>query len=145
VPGRLEKIKTKGGVTFYNDTTATTPHASAAALKALGGVYGKVVTVIGGTDKQIDPSILLETLPKYAKAIIVLPGTGTEIIRVGLDNISKKSGIPVMYVKSLKEAYDKAVAESTKGDAIVLSPGFASFGLFLNEFDRGDQWNALVK
>jgi UDP-N-acetylmuramoylalanine--D-glutamate ligase len=57
----------------------------------------------------------------------------------------EKENIVVKHAKTLEEAVKDAVTLSRKGDNVVLSPGFASFGMFKNEFDRGDQFNEIVK
>jgi len=138
VPGRLELIAAKKGIQFYNDTTATTPHALATALEALGK---RVVLICGGTDKSIDLSVLKSPL-KNCKNIILLPGSGTN--RLIEEKILPKS-IQHVHVKNMKEAVREAVKFAKKGDIILMSPGFTSFGLFKNEYDRGEQFVKLVK
>jgi len=158
LPGRLEFIRKYKGIDIYNDTNSTTPEATIVALKALSrsGRAGhtarkdnrpKIVLIFGGADKKLDSGSLLKVLPKYVKAVIVLPGSGTEIIKHTLDKFSLKyrSKLPITFVKNMKEAVRGAVKNSRKGDYLLMSPAFASFGLFKNEYDRGDQFNAVVK
>ena len=95
---------------------------------------------MGGADKKLDMRKLLRLLPKATKGIIVLPGTGTDRIKKDLQKIKG-----VQFVSFLKEAVTKVRSIATKGDIVLFSPAFASFGLFKNEYDRGDQFNALVK
>jgi UDP-N-acetylmuramoylalanine--D-glutamate ligase len=134
VPGRLELVAERNGVKIYNDTTATTPEATLAALSALDGTG--TVLIMGGADKNLDMSALLMKLPEL-KHVGLLAGTGTERIH---------AEIPEMSVfNSLKEAVDDAFGHAISGDCILFSPAFASFGMFKNEFDRGDQFNAIVK
>lgn len=141
VPGRLELIRTVRGIKFYNDTTATTPEATLAALRALGSTK-KVILIAGGADKNLDVAELVQQLPKYCKSLILLPGSGTD----KLDNRLEGLGIRV---KNLKEAINKATNGAKLGDVVLLSPAFASFGPppggFKNEYDRGEQFNRLVK
>ncbi len=141
VPGRLELIRTVRGVKFYNDTTATTPQATLAALRALGGKQ-KVVLIVGGTDKNLDLQELIRELPNYCNRLILLPGSGTD----KLGNILEGLGIRV---SGMTEAVSSAFKFATRGDTVLLSPGFASFGVppggFKNEFDRGEQFNHLVR
>jgi UDP-N-acetylmuramoylalanine--D-glutamate ligase len=136
VPGRLQKVRTLKGIDIYNDTTATTPHALSVALEALKDK--NVVLIAGGSEKNIDLKILKKPLSS-CKAIILLPGKGTD--RLVEEKIVEK------FVRALdmKEAVKLAWGNATKGDTILLSPGFASFGLFKNEYDRGDQFNAFVR
>ena len=134
VPGRLERIAEKDGITVYNDTTATTPEATLAALSALDP--SRTVLIMGGADKGLDMGALLAKLPSV-KHIALLAGTGTERIRAELPQA------PVF--TTLGEAVTDAFSYAVPGDSVLLSPAFASFGMFKNEFDRGDQFTALVK
>ncbi len=144
VPGRLELIRKLKGVEIYNDTNATTQDATIVGLKALGNDQ-KTILIFGGADKKLAVDDLLVALPEYAKALVVLPGTGTEKIKQELEKISKSKNIPVTFVTSMKEAVQIAWSQALPGDRILMSPAFASFGLFKNEYDRGDQFVAAVK
>ncbi len=136
VPGRLELLKSVKGVKYYNDTTATTPEATIAALRALGE-EGDIILISGGSDKGLDMTALLHEIPKYTKAVFLLAGTGTEKIKHELPNSVE--------VKDLKKTVLLAKKLSSKGDIVLLSPAFASFGMFKNEYDRGEQFNKIVK
>lgn len=140
VSGRMELIKIYKRIKIYNDTTATTPHATLAALKALSHKKN-IILIMGGADKKIEMTQLLSEIPAYVKSLIVLPGSGTDRISQGIKDLS----VPTKCVQSLKEALQEALRGSKKGDIILLSPAFASFGLFKNEFDRGEQFNRLIK
>ncbi len=134
VPGRLELITEKDGVRVYNDTTATTPEATLVALSALDAA--RTVLIMGGADKNLDMDALLAKLPEV-KRVILLDGTGTKRIR------SEIPDAPVY--DALAPAVEDAFAHAEAGDTILFSPAFASFGMFKNEYDRGDQFVALVK
>jgi UDP-N-acetylmuramoylalanine--D-glutamate ligase len=140
VPGRLEFVKTWKDISFYNDTTATTPDATIVALAALGtattNIRKNIILIMGGSDKTIDMSALLSHIPTHVKNLIVLPGTGTTRIQSELESL----GLPLQPVSSMEEAVKAAVAVAEAGDIILLSPAFASFGLFKNEFDRAEQF-----
>lgn len=137
VDGRLQEIKTVRGVRIFNDTTATTPEATIAALAALDTEGEKnVVLIMGGADKQLPMDALLAAVAKHAKHVCLLAGTGTDRIKDSLPNA-------VVY-DSLAEAVAAGMEAAENGDVLVLSPAFASFGMFTNEYDRGDQFNALV-
>ncbi len=138
VPGRLECIAKQDGVQYYNDTTATTPDATIAALRAVGEGRS-IVLIMGGADKGLDMTKLVAELPHHARAIILLPGTGTDKLALGSFDGE------VVHVGSMREAVETARATARAGDTVLLSPGLASFGLFNNEFDRGDQFNAAVQ
>ena len=70
------------GIKIYNDTTATTPEATVAALRALQpttyNLKPKIILIMGGSDKGLDMSGLVKEIPKYCKVAIFLSGTGTE-------------------------------------------------------------------
>jgi UDP-N-acetylmuramoylalanine--D-glutamate ligase len=165
VEGRLELVRTLRGVKIYNDTTATTPEATVAGLQALGtrqeGIRNNIILICGGSDKGLDMSKLMEEIPKYCKAVFLLPGTGTEKLLVTynakLVTTEKDSlvtlhatrytlhNVPLYEMKTLKHCIEQAVSITTRGDIVLFSPAFASFGMFKNEYDRGGQFNKIVK
>ena len=134
VSGRLELVRTWEGIKIYNDTTSTTPAALTVALRALGSNKKNIILIMGGTDKSLNFAEIFPLTREFCKKIILLPGTGTN-----------KLSLEGEKVETLKNAVNKAVEEAKRGDLILFSPGFASFDLFKNEFDRGDQFNKLVK
>ena len=142
VEGRLQFLKNHKGISIYNDTTATTPDATIAGLKALSKDKN-VVLIMGGADKTLDMSELMKFIPLAAKASFVLPGTGTEKNKGAIQGLEKE-GVPVTFCAGLKDAFDGAMSVARPGDVVLFSPAFASFGLFKNEYDRGDQFAALV-
>lgn len=140
VPGRLELIREVQGVKFYNDTTATTPEATIAALQALqpttNNLQSRIILIMGGADKNLDMNNLLLKLGEV-KRVILLAGTGTNQILEFIPNAS--------VFDDLEKAVREAFAAAEPGDTILFSPAFASFGMFKNEYDRGDQFNAIVQ
>ena len=137
VPGRLELVRTLNDVAIYNDTTATTPEATLAALSTLGETYERrIILIMGGTDKTLDMAELVEAIPKYVKHITFLAGTGTDRIRQSFPD--------TQVFDNLEQACSDARAYASAGDVILFSPAFTSFGLFKNEFDRGDQFMKIV-
>lgn len=142
VPGRLELVRTVGGVKYYNDTTATTPDGNKAALEALADKKKKnIVLIAGGADKNLDYSSMAKLVHKTVKGLVFIEGAATEKL---LTLIPKKTSYPVYIVDSMKDAVETARDFAKKGDIVLLSPGAASFGVFKNEFDRGDQFVKLV-
>ncbi|MFQ5540949.1 MAG: UDP-N-acetylmuramoyl-L-alanine--D-glutamate ligase [Candidatus Paceibacteria bacterium] len=140
VPGRLELVREVAGVKFYNDTTATTPEATIAALKALDTGNKNIVLILGGADKDLVIDTLLKEVDATCKATALLAGTGTGKVT---ETYKLKPGTEPF--NNLKDAFEAAVEIAKEGDTVLLSPAFASFGMFKNEFDRGEQFNALVK
>lgn len=143
VPGRLEFVRTVGGIKYVNDTTATTPDGNRAAILALQDKKRKnIVLIAGGADKNLDYSGMAKLVHKTVKGLVLIEGAATEKL---LAKIPKKTSYPVFIVSSMKDALVSAREVARSGDTILLSPGAASFGVFKNEFDRGDQFLALVK
>ena len=143
VPGRLEFIRSYRGIHIYNDTCATTPEATVAGLSALAplAIDSKVILLAGGTDKVLDLAPLVKVLPEYAKEIVLLSGTGTEKLKTLL----KKENMLFSEMENLKSLLKQGIKNAHKGDIVLFSPAFASFGMFKNEYDRGDQFVSLVK
>ncbi len=141
LPGRLEFVREHAGVRFYNDTNATTPDAVAASYKALDPDSARrVVLIAGGVSKGLDMSKLAEVV-RGAKHSVLLPGSGTDAL------LADRSLDPRSYTltPTLAEAFARAREEASVGDAVLFSPGCASHNLFKNEYDRGEQFTALVR
>ena len=133
VSGRLELVKTLRGVKIYNDNNSTTPEATIAALTSFS--KKQTVLIMGGADKKLPIDALLETVRAYAHTVILLSGTGSDRI----------TDADFYRASSLGEALTSAYRSAEKGDVVLFSPAFASFGMFVNEYDRGDQFMKLVK
>lgn len=144
LPGRQEEVATVRGVKFINDTTATTPDAAMAALQRFGEKKsGKLILIGGGQDKKLLFGNFIRAMQKFADTIIFLPGTATEKIQPKMQNWKYRK--KVFTAGSMSSAVKIAFRAARQGDVILLSPGAASFGLFLNEFDRGNQFINEVK
>jgi len=96
--------------------------------------------VTGGTDKNLDftPLVLAAGL---AKTVILLAGTGSDLLLTLFREAGVKSLGPF---DKIENAVAAAMEKAAPGDCVLLSPGCASFGMFLNEFDRGRQWKETV-
>lgn len=127
---RLEFFHEWGGVKLYNDSAATIPEAVAAALSSFSE---PVVLLSGGTDKNLDFAPLAREAHR-AKAVFLLAGTGTDKLIPLLREQGVAFNGPYPDLGALLEAAKKT---ARAGDRVVFSPGATSFGLFLNEFDRG--------
>lgn len=139
VPSRLDTIRVHKGIRYVNDTTATTPDATIAALRSF---REPIVLIAGGTDKKLEYTKLAQEVSASAiKELILLPGTATDILLPLLD-LEK---VNVSLVGNMKDAVMYATAHAEKGDVVLLSPGAASFGIFINEFDRGARFIRAVK
>jgi len=156
VPGRLEFIREVKGVKYYNDTTATTPDGVIAALKALtedlplkasqgkSSVKPRIILIGGGRDKELDYKKYAVVVKKSVKTLALFQGTATDKIIKSL-GMGKLSFPPIQVFDNMPDAFAWANSFAKKGDIVLLSPGAASFGVFKNEFDRGDQFVNCVK
>lgn len=137
LPYRLEKITTHSGVTYYNDSFATTPVATITALKAFSQ---PIILIAGGADKGADFTQLAKQIKKYTKALILFKGTALKKLQHALQDCNYNPH-NLIVVSSMAEAVQQAQQRATTGDIILLSPACASFGLFKNYKDRGEQFN----
>ena len=140
LPNRIELVSKKKGVLFYNDTTATTPDATMAALKSFSGK--KIILIAGGDTKNIPQKKYQELSREIkikCKAVILLTGPGSQKIIKEL-----KFKPLVTDVNDMTAAVSIAQSFASRGDIILLSPGSASFNMFVNEFDRGRRFNQAV-
>ncbi len=142
VSDRLEFLRELNGVKFYNDTTATSPDAAIVALKTLGSEKKNIILLAGGSDKKLDYKDFAKMVKKYTKGIILFSGDATEKIKKELEKVKYKNILAE--VKDMKDAVKTAQKYIQKGDIVLLSPAAASFGLFKNEFDRGESFCDVV-
>lgn len=129
--GRLQHMGIVRGADVYNDNNATTPEATIAALQSFPGK--KIVLIAGGSDKGLPLENLAHVICQRVAHLILLPGTGSESLRPLV-------GVPVTVADSLEEAVSRAVDTAGEGAIVLFSPAFASFGLFVHEYDRNDQF-----
>jgi UDP-N-acetylmuramoylalanine--D-glutamate ligase len=142
---RLELVGTYGGVTYYNDSIATVPEATMAALDTL---LGKVETVLlGGTDRGLDFSGLAKKLLwSEVKTLILFPTTGARIWQaVCQQDANAASRIQHFFVDSMGEAVKLAKQHTSPGMICLLSPASPSFGLFRDYRERGERFKRLVR
>lgn len=136
VEGRLQHLAVIKGVHVYNDNNSSTPEAVIAALAALSPLC-KVTLIAGGADKKVRLEAMAHQVKQSAERVILIPGTGTDNFKPLLKKYEEAGDI--------KEALKMALAGAKKGDAILFSPGFASFSQFQNEYERNDAFVAAVK
>ncbi|MBU0646432.1 UDP-N-acetylmuramoyl-L-alanine--D-glutamate ligase [Patescibacteria group bacterium] len=139
LPSRQETVREVKGVTYINDTTATSPEGVIAALERFGQ-DGKVIWIGGGSSKGLKFEEMAKHLHAACKYLILLEGTA-------LAELSKVLGdaVPKVSVDSMEKAVQAASSVAEAGDIVLLSPGTSSFGMFKNEFDRGGQFVEQVK
>ena len=137
LPGRLQLLGEKNGIAFYNDSNSTTPEATIAALTAIAALGRPIVLIAGGSDKELDFSQMVPVIEKSVKRLILFDGKATEKIKMLLSK-----NFPFVPASNMDEAFAAALAAAAPRDIVLLSPGATSFGIFKNEYDRGDQFKA---
>ena len=143
IPGRMELVKSVRGIDIYNDTNSCTPEATSAALEALGDTKKRnTILIMGGSDKNLDFKNLFEDISKYAKSVVLIPGNGTDRIMKGLMEIKNVS---MHQETDFKKVVMRGYKLAQRGDILLFSPAFTSFGMFNNEYDRGDKFMKIVK
>lgn len=141
VPFRLEPIATIDGVTYVNDTTSTTPVAAAAALRAMSS---PLILIAGGSSKNLDLTPFIKEIQLKSTLIrkmVLLPGAGTDELLQTLGRDHRVDGV----FSNFRDAIARARTFAKPGDTVLLSPACASFSMFKNEFDRGEQFNQIVR
>ena len=134
---RLEHVAKVHGIEFINDSKATNVNSTWYALESMNT---EVVWIVGGVDKGNDYSALEDMVKEKVKAIICLGKDNKKIKKAfgGLVDVIDEA-------MSAKQAVDKAYYYGKKGDTVLLSPACASFDLFENYEDRGNQFKQAVK
>jgi UDP-N-acetylmuramoylalanine--D-glutamate ligase len=142
VEHRCELVREIKGVTYYNDSIASSPTRTIAGLMAFDQ---PVILIAGGYDKKIPFEVLAEEGYNKIKLLILMGATKFKIKEV-FDEFAKKSGIvvPMIIVESLEEAVVKATESSIVGDIITLSPACASFDSYPNFEVRGNVYKDIV-
>ncbi len=140
LPYRLEKITEKNRVAYYNDSFATTPSATITALKAFNN---PIILIAGGADKGSDFNQLAKIIKQKTKAVILFKGTALKKLQVSLTK-EKYNQSNIKIAGSMADAISQAQKQAISGDIVLMSPACASFGLFKNYKDRGEQFNKTV-
>jgi UDP-N-acetylmuramoylalanine--D-glutamate ligase len=133
---RMEFLGSWRGIRIYNDSAATTPDAAAAAIESL---EGPLTVIAGGADKNLPLGRFAAALKEKVHALVLLEGSGTTRL------LQQEPGLDASCHDTIDSALGRALEMAAPGGAVVLSPGFASFGLFRNEFDRGDRFREAVR
>jgi UDP-N-acetylmuramoylalanine--D-glutamate ligase len=134
---RMEPVASIKNVEFINDSKATNINSTWFALESM---EKPVVLILGGVDKGNDYSILMDLVKEKVKAIVCL-GADNRRIYEAFGNIVSV----IANTTTAKEATEAAFHFATKGDVVLLSPACASFDLFKNYEDRGNQFKKAVK
>jgi UDP-N-acetylmuramoylalanine--D-glutamate ligase len=141
LPHRLEFVREVDGVRYYNDSFGSDPYATMAAIDA---IPGHKVVIVGGYERMIP----LENFAEHVKNVhdvrsLLLIGQSAARVAEALQKIDFNN-FRISTAKTMKEVVAEARELTQKGDALVLSPGFASFDMFKNFEDRGLQFKQVV-
>ncbi|MFV9504918.1 MAG: UDP-N-acetylmuramoyl-L-alanine--D-glutamate ligase [Oscillochloridaceae bacterium umkhey_bin13] len=141
VEHRLELVRELDGVRYINDTTATNP---AAALVALEALAPPLVLLAGGADKNLSFTALGAAIRQRVQSLVLLAGSATEQIQAAVA-AAPGPEVPILGpFDDLEAAVHAARGQAQAGASVLLSPGCASFGMFRNEFHRGEEFRRIV-
>lgn len=142
VEHRIEFVREKDGVKWYNDSIATSPTRVLAGLKSFDR---RLVVIAGGYDKKIPFETLAEPFNTFAKALILLGPTAEKIRNIVTDyHAYSCESLPIYIVENMEEAVSKADEISKSGDIVTLSPACASFDSYPNFEARGNHFKEIV-
>lgn len=142
LPHRMEEVPCHLPYKFINDSASTMPDAATAAIDALSP--RPIIHILGGNDKELDFNNWAQKEAKAnIKHLIWLPGTATKTMKELYQKANGKA--PAADAESMAEAVKQALDFAEPDDIILLSPGATSFGLFANEFDRGNKFKQAIR
>jgi UDP-N-acetylmuramoylalanine--D-glutamate ligase len=142
LPHRLELVRKFAGVDYYNDSFSSAPPASVAAVKSF---TSPEIVIVGGTDKANDFSILIDTIKSQSniKEVVIIGEIRQKLAeQFAVANISAK--VTTLDAQTMDEIVQYAVHQAEPGDVVLLSPGTASYDMFRDFYDRGDQFRNIV-
>ncbi len=138
VEHRIEYVTEKNGVVYYNDSKGTNPDA---AIQAIRAMVRPTVLLGGGYDKGGEFDEWIQAACPKVKELILMGATAERIAAT-----ARKYGMErIVFVNSLKEAVEEAARVAEPGDAVLLSPACASWGMFPNYEVRGREFKELVR
>ena len=138
VAHRLELVRTKNGINFYNDSKATNPES---AIKSLQAITKPIVLIAGGLNKNSDFTGFVRAFEKKVKTVVLIGQATQEILSV----CKNLNFVDTIEATTMDDAVKIAFSNAKEGDAVLLSPACASFDMF-NDFNhRGDTFKEIVK
>ncbi|MBO4915483.1 MAG: UDP-N-acetylmuramoyl-L-alanine--D-glutamate ligase [Oscillospiraceae bacterium] len=141
VEHRIELVRERRGVRWYNDSIASSPTRTIAGLRSFPE---KVILIAGGYDKHIPFAPLAPEIVEHVK-LLILCGATADAIRAAVTGFEGYRGEPEMVeCKTLQEAVDLASVRAEKGDVVTLSPACAAFDQFKNFMERGKVFKQMV-
>ena len=140
VAHRIELIRNRKGVRWYNDSIASSPSRTMAGLRSFPG---KVILIAGGKDKGISYDPLGPVINEHVK-LLLLCGATAGVIRRAVEEASNFAGLEMIDVADYREAVSLADSRAGEGDAVILSPASTSFDRFANFMERGNCFKEIV-
>lgn len=140
VEHRIELIRTRNGVRWYNDSIASSPSRTIAGLNSF---LGKVILIAGGKDKGIPYDALGPVVNDHVK-LLLLCGATAGVIRRSVEQAKNYHGLEILDVEDYQEAVSIADSRAVEGDVVILSPASTSFDRFANFMERGKAFKAIV-
>ncbi len=139
LPHRIEFVATKKGIKFYNDSIATIPQATIKAIESIDDVD---TLILGGFDRAIDYSVLVEYLTSFRPLNLLLVGKVGDRLFDALDKANYKGKL--IKLNSFNDIISKAIEYTKQGKSCLLSPAASSYDSFRNFEERGDKYKALI-
>ena len=139
VEHRIEFVRERNGVKYYNDSIASSPTRTIAGLESF---QQKVILIAGGYDKQIPYDVLGAPVCAHVKLLILTGATAPKIRDCVL--AAEGEHPPILEVENLEAAVCEAAAQAEAGDVVIMSPASASFDRFKNFMERGKLFKSLV-
>ena len=140
VEHRIELIRTRNGVRWYNDSIASSPSRTIAGLNSFPG---KVILIARGKDKGIPYDALGPVVNDHVK-LLLLCGATAGVIRRSVEQAKNYHGLEILDVEDYQEAVSIADSGAVEGDVVILSPASTSFDRFANFMERGKAFKAIV-
>jgi UDP-N-acetylmuramoylalanine--D-glutamate ligase len=143
LPHRLENVGKFKNITFYDDSIATVPDATLAALDALGSNVQTLI--LGGHERHLDFTELGRRFPATVRTVILFPATGVRIW-AAIEAHSRNASLPeAFFVRNMEQAVRISYQKTEPGKICLLSPASPSFGMFKDYRERGDLFKAFVR
>ena len=140
VEHRIELIRTRKGVRWYNDSIASSPSRTMAGLRSFPE---EVILIAGGKDKGIPYDELGPVINGHVK-LLILCGATAEVIRRAAESAENYAGLEITEVQDYHEAVALADSRAEEGDVVILSPASTSFDRFANFMERGRVFKEIV-
>lgn len=137
LPHRLELVAERGGLRFINDSIATTPESAVCGLRSF---QEPVVIIAGGYDKEISLAALAQEIARKAAGFVLIGQTAQQLLE--LIRRENPGAEPVYMGTDFAQAIDSAARACPAGGVVLLSPGCASYGMFVNFQERGERFAA---